>query len=48
MMKQIIKHVGQHAGKTFSHMQPAAGTENAKENALDMAWPGGQKFSDKI
>ena len=28
------------AGKTFSS------TENAKETALDMAWPGGQKFSE--
>ena len=35
MMKQIIKYVARTVGKHLAmHMQPAAGTENAKENAL--------------
>ena len=40
MMKQITMYkTCKTVGKTFSN------TEFAKENASDMAWPGGQKFS---
>ena len=38
-MKQIIKHVKQQE----KHL-----SSSSKENASDMAWPGGQKFSGYI